>query len=668
MRNPYHILLVGLLMLSFASAEAADKAAHHEKGNRSGNTAAATSQTTGDDTAGSTGNTPKKAFSLPPNTVSAWKVDELFAGERQADPDTATLNHQLDTALPHKYSLASEWCGNMGSPAQPAIFRDRYNPALIGQYLFLHPYRTYYAGASDVLFYNTKIPYSNLTWTSGGQTHRSEDRLKGVLAVNATPKLNFALTADYIYGVGQYYNQSTDDLIGALNGSYRGERYSIYFIAGLNNFRNYENGGLADASLFGQTQTYTLPTKLDYAWSVYRSFYFWVNQQYRFGYHKTDPDDTEKTEFVPVATLAYTLKFEGGRKKYYESRIGSYYAQNLYNESVTRDTTSNNLMRNIFSVTLNEGFKKWMVFDLRAYAEVDVEQNMCLTGDSLYGYKNEALVAVGGEISDRKGATQYNVLGQALLLGYDKVPGFDVSGDFSTDIPIGKEQLQIRADGYVKSTNPAHFMRHYYSNHFAWDNDFGNVWSARAYGSAGIPNKYCDVSVGAGWDGVKNYLYFDQQALPQQSPDFIQVLSVDAKLNLSVWWLHWDNSLTYQQSTHPETLPLPAFSVYSNFYLRHKLFKKLLTVQLGVDCRYNTSYYANAYMPATGQFYLQNETLVGNYPLMNLYLNMHLKHFRVYLMYYNMSSLFMKQPCYTTPGHPLNPGIFKFGISWNFYN
>ena len=58
--------------------------------------------------------------------------------------------------------------------------------------------------------------------------------------MNVNKRLNFGLDVNYIYGRGSFYNQSSDGLTGALNGSYRGEKYSIYFIAGLNNFRNFE--------------------------------------------------------------------------------------------------------------------------------------------------------------------------------------------------------------------------------------------------------------------------------------------------------------------------------------------------------------------------------------------------------------------------------------------
>ena len=73
-------------------------------------------------------------------------------------------------------------------------------------------------------------------------------------------------------------------------------------------------------------------------------------------------------------------------------------------------------------------------------------------------------------------------------------------------------------------------------------------------------------------------------------------------------------------------------------------------------------------MPATGQFHLQNTTLVGNYPLMNVYLNLHLKQFRFFVMYYNLSQTFMSPTYYAVPHYPLNPGMIKCGLSWNFYD
>ena len=372
-------------------------------------------------------------------------------------------------------------------------------------------------------------------------------------------------------------------------------------------------------------------------------------------------------------TIGYSVKYENSQKKYLETAITEgYYQHNYYSNTVSSDTVANHFLKNVISFTMNEGFQKWAIFGVRAYAEIDMDRNMRMIADSTYAYNTEALVAVGGELFKRKGNTTYGVNGKVFLLGRDQRLAFDVTGDFNSSWNISKKdnlRMYLNAEGHIKSTNPSYFTEHYYSNHFIWENQFDNTWSARAYGKIGIPYKYCDFSIGAGWQGLKNYIYFDHNALPAQDTEhFIQIISADVKLNLSVWWLHWDNQVSVQYSSHPDILPLPLISAYSNFYLKTKFFKQLLTFQLGVDCRYNTAYYANAYMPATGQFHLQNTTLVGNYPLMNVYLNLHLKQFRFFVMYYNLSQTFMTPTYYSVPHYPLNPGMIKCGLSWNFYD
>jgi hypothetical protein len=621
----------------------------------------------------------------------AWKVSEDFGDETQCSPDTATLNFQEYNTPVYRNTIASEWLGNLGQPSQSAIFYQRKETDYTGDFLFKHTFYDQYIGASDAFFYNTKRPYSNISYMSGGLTDLEEDHLTAGLSMNATSKLNFGIFADYKYGRGSYSNQSTDDLNGYLNGSYRGKKYSIYFLAGLNNYKQFENGGLLNDSLIRTVDdTENIPVRLSNTWSEYNSFYFWVNQQYNIGEEKVDPNDSEKKDFVPLMTIGYTTKYEYSRKKYYERSMSSgFYDNNYYSNTASKDTCSQHFFKNVVSITFNEGYKKWMLFGLRAFVEADFEQNRMQVMDSIYvpldgtnpllgigldtlcRVHNQALVSVGGELFKRKGNTQYGVLGKVLVLGRDNRMAFDISGDFSTKIKLKDDlNLHISALGHLKSTNPSYFTEHYYSNHFIWENHFNNTWSARGYGEIAIPYKYCSIKLGAGWQGLKNYIYFDKNAMPTQDTEhFIQIINADLELNLSAWLLHWDNKVSFQYVNEPSIVPLPMISAYSNFYFRHSFLKDdILTVQIGVDCRYNTAYYANAYMPATGVFHLQDETLVGNYPLMNAYVNLHLKQFRVYLMCYNLSAAFMEPTYFTVPHYPLNPIMFKFGLSWNFYD
>ena len=87
--------------------------------------------------------------------------------------------------------------------------------------------------------------------------------------------------------------------------------------------------------------------------------------------------------------------------------------------------------------------------------------------------------------------------------------------------------------------------------------------------------------------------------------------------------------------------------------------------------KYFTQYYAPDYAPAIGQFYLQNpETKykLGGYPLVNAYINLHLKRTRFFLMMYNLVQGTGERSYFFAPHYPLNPRGLKLGLSWNFFD
>lgn len=134
---------------------------------------------------------------------------------------------------------------------------------------------------------------------------------------------------------------------------------------------------------------------------------------------------------------------------------------------------------------------------------------------------------------------------------------------------------------------------------------------------------------------------------------------------------HLDNEVTYQKSSNQDVLPLPDLVLYHNFYLKFGLAKKVLQVELGTDVRYFTQYYAPDYAPAIGQFYLQNKETrfkLGGYPLLNAYVNIHLKRTRIFIAMYNLIQGQGEKSYFLAPHYPLDPRLLKFGLSWNFFD
>ena len=118
-------------------------------------------------------------------------------------------------------------------------------------------------------------------------------------------------------------------------------------------------------------------------------------------------------------------------------------------------------------------------------------------------------------------------------------------------------------------------------------------------------------------------------------------------------------------------MPLPLLNVYSNLYLKF-VYAKVLKIQIGADARYFSSYYAPDYAPALEQYFVQegeHKVQVGGYPFINVYANFHLKQVRFYVMYYHVTQgLFENSNSFLAPHYPVNPRMFKLGLSWNFWD
>jgi hypothetical protein len=73
-------------------------------------------------------------------------------------------------------------------------------------------------------------------------------------------------------------------------------------------------------------------------------------------------------------------------------------------------------------------------------------------------------------------------------------------------------------------------------------------------------------------------------------------------------------------------------------------------------------------MPATGRFYRQDQVRTGNYPFINVFLNIKLKRTRIFVMLDHVNSGIMGYNYYMVPTYPMNARMFRYGIAWTFYD
>ena len=394
-----------------------------------------------------------------------------------------------------------------------------------------------------------------------------------------------------------------------------------------------------------------------------------------------------KDEYVPVTSFIHTLKFDNYERIYqaYDTPEG-YYAntfpvhEKLPGDSIY-DRTTHYSLKNTFAVALLEGFNKWAKAGLRAFVTSDLRH--FTLPDSVGGRMsyNEHNLSVGGQLLKAQGKTlHYNVTGEFWLMGED-AGQLKIDGKADLNFRLFKDTVTLAANAFFHRLNPTFYYRHYHSRHLWWDNG-GLDQELRTHIEGLFSLKRTKTKLRVAYDNLQNYTYFAQRynitedfgrsgntVAVRQSGKNISLLTLQLAQDFRLGPLNWQNVVTYQKSSDEDVLPVPALNVYTNLFLHFKI-AKVLTVDLGADARFFTKYKALDYSPALGQFTVQDNGAanveIGNYPIVNAYANMHLKHTRFFVMMSHVNA--SSGDSFLVPHYPVNGRIFRFGVSWNFFN
>jgi len=615
--------------------------------------------------------------------VRTWNVVSPLAVVDSIAVDTAHVNFQ-DVNLIDRFSIANSFNGNLGSPIQSKLYFSRPQNS---RFIFSDAYFPYTVRPDNVVFYNTKSPFSNVQYLGGLLTgFRPEENVQFLFTANADRRLNFGTKWDYTRAFGEYTNQETRRTSAHLFGSFDGERYSASGAFMVNSMDNFENGGIrnpADVHNPHLPNTQTIETRLQGpGYSSFRYNAFVYNHSYSVGFNRTIEvsEDSTRIEFVPVTRFGHNLTLSEARKRYREGpgiggrqavqRVDTAFHKNTFFSSIaTNDTAAVQIVSNTFFITVEEEFNRWMQFGLTAFLTNDVECYMMMADSASLIHEVWTRTRLGGVLSRQHGTHfRYNVLAELDVIGV-QIGDFNLTGNLDGFFRLWNDSVTLSARGFMRNESPSFFQQRYNSNHFRWNNNFNRTYRTQVGGRFTIPTRRFALDVAV--ENINNFIYFDHNAMPAQDNGNIQLVSANLRQDFHFGRFRLENNMVYQLSSNQDVLPLPALAVHHNLYYLGTLANGVLRVQFGVDLRYFTAYYAPHYSPATGQFFVQdvqNRTRIGNFPVMTAYANFHLKTVRFFAKWYHFNSLFMENDFFTMPHYPINPAVVRIGLSWNFYN
>ena len=398
------------------------------------------------------------------------------------------------------------------------------------------------------------------------------------------------------------------------------------------------------------------------------------------------------TEFISVASIIHTVQLRHLDHTFYDQGNNSNYYTHQYWDGNIADRTGIISVRNTVGLSMNEGFRKWVKMGLTFFATHEYRrfnQPNVVAGNYTSITDTENDILVGAELSKVNGRTiHYNANGELCLVGTN-VGNFNIEAEGDLNIPLGKKDtasLVVRAK--IQNQKPSYLMRNYRNAYIHWDNNHLTYQFSTGL-QAELNYSRTNTKLRFGWNNLTNYTYLamnnvlrkgalEGSTIPsdythsidvRQSNASIEVLTASLSQDFKWKFIGWENEITFQHSTNSEVLPLPMLNIYSNLYLNFRL-AKVLRVQIGGDIRYFTAYNAPDYFGAAGMFAVQDTNhkriSIGNYPIVNVYANLHLKQCRLYINAAHVNATAGNM--FLVPHMAMNPMNINFGISWNFFN
>lgn len=570
----------------------------------------------------------------------------------------------------YKNSLTATFVGNYGTPA---IDNNFFNRNYSSNYFFLQTREAYLLSPDKLDFYNTTTPYTRLDFSqSENKSKNNETRFNVIHTRNISPYWNFTFRTNQEKSDGQYNAQESKNSFVTLYTNYNKDNFNIYGGFLSNSIQNEENGGIKGDSLLveGSTPEFWATNLINSQSKLSNTSYF-ANGEYQIG--KWIENDTLPEVFKPIIGILYSFNYDRNKQEFYEDEKDDnlFFDQTYYGDDYVKDSIRFNVLSNVVQLKQYESADKKYSFGKRAYLGHELNRGSMpgtQVSDSLYSItdiKYSNLFIGGGIFREQGRFWTWNFDGKIYLAGRNSGQ-VEIYGDIQKPFAFwGDSTASISFTGAIENTVADYFQENFRSNHARWTNNFDMEQRMTIGGRFQIPERRFEI--GANYAIINNYIYNDTIGVPSQTSDEILVLSAYVDKDFAWRNLHFRTRVLWQKSSNEEYLHLPDLSTFVSTFYQFTISKVLFT-QIGADVRYNTKYYADAYAPATGLFYLQNETKYGNYPYIDVYANVRLKRTRVFFKLMNVGTHFLDGTYMTTPHYPMNRATFRLGVSWAFYD
>ena len=519
-----------------------------------------------------------------------------------------------------------------------------------------------YLETKNINYYSVPTPLTDLyfkTVMEQGQT------LDAFLTVNTKPNLNFSIAYRGLRSLGKYVNNLTSSGNFRFTTSYftNDKRYVLNAHFTGQDISNQENGGIVNIEEFETSEEpfnerERIRVFFTNATSLLKGNRFFIDHSFKL--NKTNPN-----------SLVFTHQFNQEYKffQFTQPTINERFG-NSFTNSISNKTRYNHFY-NKFGVA----YKTKNYGDLEFFVD---DNNYNYYYNSVI-YDSNGNVTVPNSISDRinmiGGNYSYLInkvnvrLQMAQSISDQSISNIEANASYKLNDDYSF-QFKYQKLNSLPNLNFSLYQSGYVD--YNWSKNFKNEKLNQFEFSA--QTKWLNVS--ATYKVLNDYLFFDNQTnditrlmvKPIQYDKTINYLSVKANKEIKLWKLALDNTVLYQSVDQSNNIVnVPQIVTRNTLYFTDYVFKKAMLIQTGITFQYFTKYYANDYNPLLGEFYVQNERKIGDFPLLDFFINARVKQTRIFLKAEHFNSAWTGYDFYTAPNYPYRDFMIRFGLVWNFF-
>ncbi|HBN04774.1 MAG TPA: hypothetical protein DD434_03155, partial [Bacteroidales bacterium] len=238
---------------------------------------------------------------------------------------------------------------------------------------------------------------------------------------------------------------------------------------------------------------------------------------------------------------------------------------------------------------------------------------------------------------------------------------------YNEDYQIGGNVAYKNLYANVKLMNKSvdYFYNRYWTNNFKWENNFSktNMFNT----NLGYNHKD-KLSINVGYFLLNDLVYIDNNLSPKQTDKSTSIIQASLLHNLKLGIFNFKGVMTLQKLSSEEAIRMPVFQAKQGISVSFKMFKQKLQTQVGFDFRYNTSYFADSFMPAMGAFVHQDNVKIGNYIFTDFFVQAQLERVKFFVALTHPYAGAFENNYYLTPHYPSEKLNLRYGVTWMFFD